>query len=337
MKRLRAAIVFAATLAALPVFANLTPPTAGTPLLVASGDPEDIRVPATDSFLDGVAKLVITRTDGTFGCSGALVGNGQHVLTAAHCLTGSSAALQAIGATVSFPQASGAPSRSAAQFFVHPSWTGDIADGGDLAILVLSQPAPGQVTRYDILRDHSITGGFTATLAGFGVSGTGTNGYAAGSYPFGTLRSGLNRFDTVWDLAGHPFAFDFDNGTVAQDAIGQLTAGPGGYATSPFRDTGVGAMEVMVGPGDSGGPSFLGALLAGIHSFGATAGPPIDLGDTFVNGQFGELGGDTRVAFYADWVDGVVAVPEPSTYAMMLAGVLAVWVATRRFACLALR
>lgn len=297
-------------------------PGLAAPLLTTFDDPAN-HVVTAPSWLDGVAKLLITRSDGTFGCSGTLTGGGAWVLTAAHCVTSGTGALVASAASVTFAAASGAPSLAASSFVVHPSWTGDIRGGADLALVRLSHSAPADVTRYDILRDATIEGAGQVTIAGYGVSGTGASGFVAGS--FGTLHSGLNRLDTVWDLPGNPFAFDFDNGTVAQDAIGLLTSG------LP-QDLGFGTQEVMTVPGDSGGPSFIGTLLAGVHSFGATYGPPIDFGDNFLNGNFGELGGDTRVAVYANWIDAVTAVPEPSHYAMLAAGLVLIGFAARRHA-----
>lgn len=321
IKRAFAAAALAAGLVA-QAGATLAPgaPSLAAPLLTTFDDPAN-HVVTAPSWLDGVAKLIITRSDGTFGCSGTLVGGGAWVLTAAHCVTSDTGALNASAATVTFAAAAGAPSLAASAFEVHPSWNGDILFGADLALIGLAQSAPAAVTRYDIVRDAGIESAEQATIAGYGVSGTGTSGFVAGS--FGTLHSGLNRLDTVWDLAGSPFAFDFDNGTIDQDAIGRLTTG------LP-QDLGFGTQEVMVVPGDSGGPSFIGTLLAGVHSFGATFGPPIDFGDNFVNGNFGELGGDTRVAAYAGWIDGVTAVPEPSGYAMFAAGLALIGFAARR-------
>ncbi|GAB4179592.1 MAG: hypothetical protein Fur0039_23870 [Rhodocyclaceae bacterium] len=305
------AFAFAAGIAlAAPAAAGISALDAAlVPLITVADSPANHLVTAP-TWLDGVAKLVIVRSDGTFGCSGSLIGSGDWVLTAAHCITGASSA------TVTFAQASGAPSLSASAFFVNPGWNGVLDHGGDLGLIRLAAAAPAAVTRYDILRDASITGITEAVLAGYGISGTGNTGNNAGTYPFGTLRSGINRLDTVYSfIPGEPFAFDFDNGSTAQDAIGQLTSGL-------LADLGLGANEVLTAPGDSGGPSFYGTLIAGVHSFGATVGPPIDIRDNFVDGSFGELGGDTRTAAYASWIDSVTAVPEPSTWAMMLAGLV---------------
>ena len=75
----------------------------------------------------------------------------------------------------------------------------------------------------------------------------------------------------------------------------------------------------MVAPGDSGGPSFMDSILVGIHSFINTS--PAD-GDAIINASFGELGADTRVFIYADWIDRRVAaaVPEPGAVWLLLTG-----------------
>ena len=55
------------------------------PLYTSHDDPSNHEVPTSDPH-DGVAKLILTRTDGTFGCSGTLANDRQHVITAAHCV-----------------------------------------------------------------------------------------------------------------------------------------------------------------------------------------------------------------------------------------------------------
>jgi hypothetical protein len=86
----------------------------------------------------------------------------------------------------------------------------------------------------------------------------------------------------------------------------------------------------MLATGDSGGPSFIGTQLAGIHSFIFSPGAPYDLSQA-TNSSFGEIAGDTRLANYAEWIDSVVGpVPEPHTWALVRAGLLALLVFARR-------
>jgi hypothetical protein len=86
---------------------------------------------------------------------------------------------------------------------------------------------------------------------------------------------------------------------------------------------------VLIAPGDSGGPSFLGAQLIGVHSFGGTFGAPFDINNLH-DASFGELGGDVRIALHADWIDSITAVPEPRSYALTLLGLAAVVLCARR-------
>ena len=55
------------------------------PLLTSPDNPNNHEVPTSEPH-DGVAKLILTRTDGTFGCSGTLAADNIHVFTAAHCV-----------------------------------------------------------------------------------------------------------------------------------------------------------------------------------------------------------------------------------------------------------
>ena len=56
------------------------------PLLTSQDNPSNHQVPNSDPY-NGVARLIIARTDGTFLCSGTLAQDKIHVFTAAHCVT----------------------------------------------------------------------------------------------------------------------------------------------------------------------------------------------------------------------------------------------------------
>jgi hypothetical protein len=214
---------------------------------------------------------------------------------------------------VTFYLSGGPVTYDGASYFVYPGWNGNFEDGNDIAIIRLSTSVSG-VSGYSIFTDNNFMGGAIAQLAGYGLSGYGSTGTNESAYPFGTLRMGQNKLDTVWNIPGNPFAFDFDDGTRRRDTIGNLIRG--------LRDLGTGDYEVMTAPGDSGGPSFINGQIVGIHSFGATFGRPFDV-DNNLNSSFGELGGETRVAFYADWIRSTM-VPEPTTIILIGSGLILV-------------
>jgi hypothetical protein len=210
----------------------------------------------------------------------------------------------------------GADTYTATGISLAPGWTGDYQDGADLALIHLETIA--SLTGYDILRDQTYSGAIE--MLGYGYGGTGA-GYTAPS--FGTLRSAENSYeggDAFWVFdSGNPdaYAFDFDNGTAARDALCVVLYGPGTpySAAHPECNTGLGSgREGMFGPGDSGGPSFARIddrlLIVGVHSFNATFFASGGDVDNLLNGTFGELGGDTRVGAYAEWI---TSVPEPAS------------------------
>src|SRR5262245_25880579 len=82
-----------------------------SPIIVAAGNIGDNARYGTGLGVgyDGVAGLIITTTEGTFLCTGSLLGDGRSVLTAAHCVTDAVGASTFISATaVFFPSPTGA-------------------------------------------------------------------------------------------------------------------------------------------------------------------------------------------------------------------------------------
>ncbi|MDH3460882.1 MAG: S1 family peptidase [Burkholderiaceae bacterium] len=301
------------TLCTVPACAESAPNLDLTPLLTTSLDPSNYVVSSSTVF-DGVARL---RINSNRGCSGALVGGGSYILTAAHCVANQSITATSVSAT--FSAASGSPTVSVlsaqSSIFLPPGWTGDFKDGADLALIKLDSPVL-DISSYDIV-STGLGLPSMVTLAGYGRPGTGSTGSSAG---FGTLRVGTNTYDGEWDsriVGGSPYMFDFDDGSL----IRNVTGGP-----TPTQRGGI-VSESMIASGDSGGPSFIelagGQLaLVGVHSFGGTVGQPEDL-DDILNASFGELGGDSNVPLYANWINSHIAViPEPQTYTLLMFGVL---------------
>lgn len=280
--------------------------------------------------LNGVSKLLIgTTTEGTQGCTGTLLSSRMHILTAAHCVTNDAGALNVTSVNASFfiDGAFSAPVAGVVSgISVAPGWTGVVNLGNDIALVTLSALAP--TTGYSLFRDANVVGAGPVVMAGFGRGGTGLTGYDAAN-PFGTLRVGLNSYDTVWKNLStgdiYEFAYDFDDGTALNDTLGNVALSP---------HLGYGNAEVMTIYGDSGGPTFFGGQIIGVHSFvtrsygdsnaARTSGPgPAD-------GSFEEVGADTRVAAWASWIDGIVAVPYPGSFVLVVTALGALAMRRRR-------
>jgi len=302
--------------------------------LIVSGDPNDYIVNPGNEF-DGVVSLSLQTDLGRFACSGSLLSSGRHILTAAHCLTDDFGLNLTKGATAFFDLPTGKFGIKTANIFIHPDWDG-FADfdsfGSDLAILELASAAPEAAQRYDIYRNTDEIGQ-VSTKVGYGLSGQGNQGFNPRQFPFGVKRSGQNVYEVLGEIFGSGIipgaflAYDFDNGLPENDAFGVLG----------IPDLGLGLQEVSAAPGDSGSPTFINGLVAGITSFGACFAEfscitPPDI-DNELNASFGEFGGDTRVSTYASYIDDVLAgkvtptskVPEPNTmFALFTFAALAV-------------
>lgn len=261
-----------------------------------------------------VADLIL-KVGPTIRCSGTLLDDNIHVLTAAHCVTDARGKLSLKNGFADFEGQRVNVIKK--QTFVHPDWNGDSLIGNDLAILTL-ESSPAGITGHAI--DRVPAGDFgcgdvpvIVDKAGYGRSGWGGDGDVASS---GVKHNGQNCYDDTADQLLSVFDifpttqnsilhYDFDNGNSAHDAYGIHFAKP---------HTGLGSTEVSSAPGDSGGSTFnVDGDITGITSYGITftiGGISTDI-DGELNSTFGEVSGDTRVSTFTSWIDSVLTVSEP--------------------------
>lgn len=303
----------------------------------------------------GVGSLFVSTTSTAttgFGslCTGSLIG-ANTVLTAAHCLAGG-ANDPVTGIAFFLPSfgdrgAATTEQFAASGYAVNKGYalTG-LAGGNDIAAFTIGGDTTG----------HDTYGLFTGDpLQQFLEVGTGTVGGPAGTN-IGTTsdlkkRVGSNLYEyygnDVFSDSSHGVGlYDFDDGTAAHDVFGRN----GGEVQLGI------AGEASASPGDSGGPEFIDGRIASVTSFGITGGifdgfcggsstdPYNNAGSTVVtalanctNASVGEIGGNTLVDYNLDFVNGYLAgtiainaLPECSTWAMMIVGVGAVGGALRR-------
>lgn len=246
--------------------------------------------------------------------SGAIIGDGHFVLTAAHVVYGESASEMQIAVDL----ASGRQYLDVSRVFVHPDYQPDesgFSSANDIAIIELVSQAP--IAGYDIYRGGNELSS-TFTLVGYGIAGTGAEGQLSASEdPDNGLvkRTGQNQYEvldgqTFGDISFNDIFgettpdssllfYDFDDGTAAHDAFGLLLG---------LNNTGLGTSEVNSTSGDSGGPNLINNQIAGIVSGGTTlslegASPDVD---SLLNSSFGEVSFDTRVSYFQDWIDSIV-------------------------------
>lgn len=306
-------------------------------------------------FYSGVVQLRMNfGTAGAATCTGALLSTGQ-ILTAAHCVSDgvkndvNGRAVGLISTTAYFysgtgqgtdplMQSGGTPGAGVvavpiSQYYTHTQYTGEVIDQNDISILTLASAAPLFATKYDI---------HTGPIAGevFNVAGYGLRSNVGGSVGYGNnqalgtgrLREGDNRYDlrlgeffsrvgpTTTAAFRDSYLSDFDNGTAANNA---------GCVIFGRCDAGLGAREVSIASGDSGGPGFINGRISSVNSYGLSFGT--GLGDTYcdppvppatqpncLNSSFGEFNGFVPTFIHAAFIAG--AVPEPSTWALMILG-----------------
>ena len=197
-------------------------------------------------------------------------------------------------------------------------------------------------------------------VAGYGTRST-VGGAAGNTAPAGArtgfLREGDNVYDYAWgnsvfdgfftDIIGGEnfFGFaevefsyisDFDNGFAAQSQADRICAALAGQAACAGlfgNDNGLGAREVGIAGGDSGGPGFVNGMLASINSYGLTFGSGFgDFGGGF-NAGWGEFSGYVPIYIHTDFINAsmvAMTVPEPGTLAILIIGFGIVGAARRR-------
>ena len=333
----------------------------------AQNDPRYL-TPYGSTPWDGVAQLYMRNAGGNVasGCTGTLLDGGRAILTAAHCVS-NGASLTAFSVDVRFLGPLGFVTYTVStqsQIHVRSGYNGSVINTRDVAVLYLDRTADAAIPRYGLFQGNPLLA--KASLVGFGTSGTGLTGANDGNNFFNNnviRRQGNNRWEATCSTGGSCTANgagqalrgvlldDFDNGLSAPAA--QNGNGMCRFFGMPLADptfgpmlcqTGYGLDEVGLGPGDSGGPGFLGQQIAGVASFLATLG-----GDPFPSGGFQSLNGHACVANYVSPDAGfansddcaanygfvtdqmaLAAVPEPATFALLATGLGLVGLVARR-------
>ena len=238
-------------------------------------------------------------------------------------------------------------------YFVHQDYTGEVIDQNDIAVLKLSQAAPAFAQVYGIYTGGDLTGdGFN--VAGFGARSD-TGGTIGSNLGTGRRRQGDNIYDYAlgdalfdgfftdfnynggterfFGTADVEFSYvsDFDRfGSGANNQSCFVAQAVSGMAVPQFCTQAVGPNEVSIAGGDSGGPGFINGQIASVNSYSLSFGSDFGDLDDDLNDSFGEMNGFVPTFIHANFIAQVVAVPEPSTWALLILGFGMVGGAMRR-------
>ncbi|MBL8174166.1 MAG: trypsin-like serine protease [Bryobacterales bacterium] len=267
--------------------------------------------------LDGTVALTITKTTGTFLCSGAMIGS-TAVLAAAHCFADNTGNNITTSVSVfAFPNGTTSTLTQTvlgSQVHIPDQYTGTTINDYDIAVVRLPGSFGTGVNIYDTFGAGDTITTAPFTVVGFGGRGAGATG---NTLPSGQRRRGFNNFDAF--LSPAVLISDFDNGLSANDTSCLIGA---------VCHVGLGNLEASTAPGDSGGPVFLNGKIVAVSSFGAR----LTVGDIdgALNSTFGEINGFVSTRFHEQWLDSILAIPEPGTWFLSLAGLGALTALRRR-------
>lgn len=308
------------------------------PLITAGAPPDspdahiDPNAPA--SPFSGVVSINIRFNGESFICSGALVGRRQ-VISAGHCIDTTGAGtvidINAPGNDVRVVFNEGVANSviTASAVSLNPNYEGfgncppgvaAFCLNDDLAVITLGADAPASARIYKVAV-NPVQAGTHITMAGYGASGDGINGFTVGP-DFRIKRTGENYMDLFDGDDEQGFGgpvevwyADFDGG--GQDPFCDIY----GVCTPQLPNNG----ESAIGGGDSGGPSFVNLygemMLVANNAFGGRfAGQE--------PGTFGTYFGGIVLGSYADYLvdasgGNITLVPEPAGVALFGLGLLA--------------
>ena len=269
---------------------------------------------AAQSQYASVGKILGTTSSYSYAGSGTLIAP-NWVLTAGHIVDSAKSLSFIVNGQTYI----------ADRWVAHPLWNGNLSTGYDIALIHLNTAVTGitPAARYT----GSSERGATATIVGYGTTGTGLTG---GTTYDAKKRAAQNVIDSISN--SRVLMMDFDNPTNRRDSYSG--------SSTPVN------LEGLIAPGDSGGAVFITSggktYLAGVNSFGASW-------DGNTNFDYGDLSGHIRVSPFNSWIDstlggavatantqasgrsarGASAVPEPGTWSLLGAGMLLLGLATR--------
>lgn len=248
---------------------------------------------------DGVVRVAIGGYYGT----GTLLYDGRAILTAAHLFT----SVTETTATVYFETREGSQSVSASNILVHPLYN-ETTSNNDLALVWLTDDAPHFAERHELYREsNEVLKTFEAI--GYGRVGTGSSGDLENTSGYYNRMIVENTFDATaqtlkntlgnimsWSPNDAQLIADFDNGTSQKDALNLFLG---------INHKGLGTMEGLIAPGDSGGPALIEGKVAGVASYTASLSTAqyYPDSDNIANSTFGEIASWQRVSHYQQWID----------------------------------
>lgn len=228
--------------------------------------------------------------------SGILTQTGRHILTAAHVVDNWND-LTKVDITFLLDDGLVSEVYTPYRVSIHPSWDGNVANGYDIAVVELTGFVDPVICRHPInIDDDELLQTFEKTSYSPRINPvTG----ATGESGWDTINNKYETdIETLWRTVQTApvdslIAYDWDNGASVNDAFGNV-----GLAS--LVDVGV-ANEGFTSAGDSGSGGLVNGKIVGITSYGTFIDNSTDL-VVGLNFSYGEVGVDTRVSFYSDWI-----------------------------------